>query len=181
MRVTRAYYALQLIRSRMRLSFLKFVYGSRLEIGKSVGVRRGFVVNMSGAHAMLRIGSSCSFNNFCSLNVRHSLSIGDDCIIGEGVRFYDHDHVFAARETPIRKQGFLTKGIVLEDNCWLGSNVTVLKGVVVGANTIVGAGVTLTKSVPPNSVVIGRQDIEVRQRPSAPTGTDDTRGQGSGS
>jgi acetyltransferase-like isoleucine patch superfamily enzyme len=165
-----AYYSMQLLRSWIRLRFLRIVFGSRLQIGPSVGVRRGFIVNIPVADATLTIGRNCSFNNFCSLNVRHSVSIGDDCIVGEGVRFYDHDHVFRSPEIAIRDQGFVCEKIVVGDNCWLGSNVTVLKGVSVGANSIVGAGVILTKSIPPNSVVVARQNLEVRAKRAQPSG-----------
>lgn len=161
---TRAYYSMQLLRSWIRVHFLRIIFGSRVQIGPSVGVRRGFIINIPVSEATLTIGRNCSFNNFCSLNVRHSVSIGDNCIVGEGVRFYDHDHVFRSTEIAIRDQGFVCEKVVVEDNCWLGSNVIVLKGVTVGANSIVAAGVTLTKSVPPNSVVFARQNLEVRAK-----------------
>ena len=102
---SRFYYKLQRVRSLARLVALRFMFGPRLKIGKSVGVRRGFVVNIPVAEARLRIGKNCSFNNSCSLNVRHSITIGENCIFGEGVRFYDHDHVFSSVERPIRDQG----------------------------------------------------------------------------
>lgn len=164
MPLLRVYHLVHRVESRFRLCLLRVVYGPRLKVGRSVGIRRGFIVNISVADAKLTIGNNCSFNNSCSLNVRESISIGNDCILGEGVRFYDHDHLFESRTSAIREQGFVCEAIVVEQNCWLGSNVTVLKGVTVGANSIVGAGVILTKSIPPNSVVVAKQSIAIRTR-----------------
>ena len=44
--------------------------------------------------------------------------------------------------------------VVIEDNVFIGNNVTILKGVRIGKNTVVAAGSVVTKSFP-NDVVIG--------------------------
>lgn len=162
MLVRAAYATAQRLRSLYRLWFLRRVYGRQIRIGRSVGVRRAFIVNISTPEATLTIGDNCSFNNFCSINVRRSVTIGNDCIIGEGVRFYDHDHLFT-EDAEIRRQGFACDPIAIGNNCWFGSNVTILRGVSVGANSVVGAGAIITKSIPPNSVVVAKQNLTVRE------------------
>lgn len=159
-----AYSFFQRLRSVFRLALVKVVYGPRVDFGHSIGVRRGFVVNIPVPGATLTIGDNCSFNNFCSLNVRKSITIGNNCIVGENVRFYDHDHVFNSSEIPIREQGFSCADIVVGDNCWIGSNVIVLKGVTIGEGSVIAAGVVIAKDVPPGSVVIARQSVQIRSR-----------------
>jgi maltose O-acetyltransferase len=44
---------------------------------------------------------------------------------------------------------------VIEDDVWVGANVTVLPGRVIGTGSIVGAGSVVTRDVPPWSVVGG--------------------------
>ncbi len=46
------------------------------------------------------------------------------------------------------------KDIVIEDDVWIGSNVTILKGVTIGRGSIIHAGVTVTKRVPPYTIYI---------------------------
>lgn len=45
--------------------------------------------------------------------------------------------------------------VTIEDNVWIGANVTILPGVVVGRGSVIAAGSVVTKSVPPNSLVAG--------------------------
>ena len=40
------------------------------------------------------------------------------------------------------------KGIIIEDNVWLGGSVVVLDGVRIGRNSVIGAGTIVTKDVP---------------------------------
>ncbi len=43
-------------------------------------------------NAQLTIGDSCFFNRFCSIVCRDKIRIGDNCMFGESVKVYDHDH-----------------------------------------------------------------------------------------
>ena len=47
------------------------------------------------------------------------------------------------------------KGVTVEEDCWLGANVTLLQGVTVRRGTNVAAGAVVNKSTPPYSVVGG--------------------------
>jgi acetyltransferase-like isoleucine patch superfamily enzyme len=47
------------------------------------------------------------------------------------------------------------RGVVIEDDVWVGARAMILQGVVVGRGSIVGAGAVVTKSVPPYAVVAG--------------------------
>lgn len=45
--------------------------------------------------------------------------------------------------------------VEIEDGCWIGANVTILKGVTIGRGSIVAAGAVVTKSCPPYSIIGG--------------------------
>lgn len=45
--------------------------------------------------------------------------------------------------------------VFIEDDTWIGTNVTILKGVTIGRGSIVAAGAVVTKSVPPYSIAAG--------------------------
>lgn len=47
------------------------------------------------------------------------------------------------------------KDIVVEEDCWLGINVTLLNGAHIGRGCVVGAGCVVSGNTPPYSVVVG--------------------------
>ena len=47
------------------------------------------------------------------------------------------------------------RGVVIEDDVWIGTQAVILHGVIIGRGSIVGAGAVVTKSVLPYSIVGG--------------------------
>ena len=45
--------------------------------------------------------------------------------------------------------------MVIEDDAWVGANVTILKNVHIGRGAIVAAGAVVTRNVGPNEIVAG--------------------------
>ena len=101
-------------------------------------------------------------NNSCSFNCMERIEIGAGTMMGEGVRFYDHDHVYTAEK--IEKWQWTTAPIRVGRDCWIGSNVTILKGVTIGDNTIIGAGCLVRNDIPANSVVYKDGNLCVKRR-----------------
>ena len=101
-------------------------------------------------------------NNSCSFNCMERIEIGAGTMMGEGVRFYDHDHVYTAEK--IEKWQWTTAPIRVGRDCWIGSNVTILKGVTIGDNTIIGAGCLVRNDIPANSVVYNDGNLCVKRR-----------------
>lgn len=101
-------------------------------------------------------------NNSCSFNCMERIEIGVGTMMGEGVRFYDHDHVYTAEK--IEKWQWTTAPIRVGIDCWIGSNVTILKGVTIGDNTIIGAGCLVRNNIPANSVVYNDGNLCVKRR-----------------
>jgi acetyltransferase-like isoleucine patch superfamily enzyme len=83
------------------------------------------------------------------------IHIGQNCLIASGSGIYANNHIFDDPTRPINQQGICYKGIVIEDDCWLGSGVRVLDGVTIGEGSVVGAGAVVTKDIPPYSVAVG--------------------------
>ena len=54
--------------------------------------------------------------------------------------------------------------VTIEDGCWIGANVTILKGVTIGRGSIVAAGSVVTKSCQPYSIVGGVPAKVIRMR-----------------
>ena len=101
-------------------------------------------------------------NNSCSFNCMERIEIGAGTMMGEGVRFYDHDHIYTAEK--IEKWQWTSAPIIVGRDCWIGSNVTILKGVTIGENTIIGAGCLIRNDIPANSVVYNDGNLVVKER-----------------
>lgn len=48
---------------------------------------------------------------------------------------------------------------IIEDNVFLGANVTILKGVTIGKGTVIGAGSIVSKSPPQNEIWTEKSNI----------------------
>ena len=101
-------------------------------------------------------------NNSCSFNCVERIEIGAGTMMGEGVRFYDHDHIYTAEK--IEKWQWTSAPIIVGRDCWIGSNVTILKGVTIGEKTIIGAGCLIRNDIPANSVVYNDGHLVVKER-----------------
>jgi len=83
--------------------------------------------------------------------------IGAETIIGQmsfvvGGGNYNIDRF----DLPIRMQGIQNDGGVrIEENVWLGGQVTVLGGVEIGTGSVVAAAAVVTRSIPPCSIAKG--------------------------
>ena len=131
----------------------------KVTIGSSVSFRN-YTNVLVEKNATLEIGNNFFMNNFCSINCLDSISIGDNTLFGENVKLYDHNHAYQSHpEFKLFSSEFTSAPIRIGSNCWLGSNVTVLKGVTIGDNCIIGAGCTIHKDIPANTTVINRQDL----------------------
>ena len=60
---------------------------ARLNIGKNFSCRRNVLIRVTNGN--LSIGKRVFINNNSSITCRKNISIGNNCIIGEGVRIYD--------------------------------------------------------------------------------------------
>lgn len=95
---------------------------------------------------------------YCKLS---KVTIQDKVTIGPGLTIVAGDHNFSIVGEYIsdvhddRKRPEDDQDIVIESDCWLGANVTVLKGVTIGRGSIVAACACVTKSCPPYSIIGG--------------------------
>ncbi|WP_261010776.1 DapH/DapD/GlmU-related protein [Streptococcus mitis] len=131
-----------------------------LIVGSNVICRNFENFHVSSGKLILHDG--VFINNSCSFNCMERIEIGNGTMMGEGVRFYDHDHIYTAEK--IEKWQWTTAPIRVGKDCWIGSNVTILKGVTIGDNTIIGAGCLIRNDIPSNSVVYNDGNLCIKRR-----------------
>ena len=92
--------------------------------------------------------------------------MGSNVIMGQKVSFHAENHLYDRMDLLIRHQGTTCQGIVIEDNCWIGSNVTILDGAHIATGCVIGAGSIVKGYIPPNSIAVGAPARVIRGRGS---------------
>lgn len=139
------------IKAGSKLLYYKAKYGRRLKVGKGVRFRKGFMINIS-KNGRVEIGDGTWFNNYCSINCHDKIIIGKDNLFGEGVRIYDHNHVFNNKSVNMKKT-FKSRPIMIGDKNWFGSNVVIISGAKVGNCNVFGAGAVVNSEYGSDNLV----------------------------
>ena len=141
-----------------------------IRLGRNVNIPDGCFIRCTGVISELGTGleigdnTGLGHNNF--INSQGGVSIGDDVIIGSNVSILAENHIFDSSEELIRLQGVNRIGIKIENNVWIGANVTILDGVEIGTGCVIGAGSVVTKSVPSYSIAVGNPCKVLKSRQS---------------
>ena len=134
---------------------------SSIELGTDVTFRSFVSLEVSN-NAKLILGNRVFFNDHCTIRCGKEIEIGKDTMFGDGVRIFDHNHKYSNYH--IEKIQFKADKITIGKNCWIGTNVVILKGVTIGDNVIIGANALIYKDIPANSVVTAQEDLKITPR-----------------
>lgn len=89
-----------------------------------------------------------SINHHTEISGQGGVKIGKFVLIGPYCSILSSNHEFRYIHKPIQYQEITRNPVIIEDDVWLGRNVTVLPGVTIGRGSIIGAGAVVTKSIP---------------------------------
>ncbi|MCU7617823.1 acyltransferase [Chryseobacterium sp. PBS4-4] len=132
----------------------EFVIGSGVEINQS-----NYVTVKS--NAKLTIGEN-TYITRATISCLGEIEIGKNCILGEGMKIFDHNHQYTKDPFTVSKTNFNIGKVKLGNNVWTGANVIILKDVTIGDNVILGAGCVIHKDVPSNSIIINQQNHQIK-------------------
>lgn len=127
-----------------KMLYLKNAYieGDRLQLGTDVYIGPGATI-------------------LCGVD---DIIIEDHVVIGPNITLVESNHVFNKVGEYIKHSGLSLGGVKIEEDCWIGANVTVLAGVTIGRGSVIGACSCVTKSIPPYSIAYGVPAKVVKQR-----------------
>lgn len=128
-------------------------YGGKITIAKNCELLYGVLLMTYGGN--ITIGERCSINPYTVLYGHGNLTIGNNVLIAGHCLIIPSNHNFSDIAKPINRQGETRKGIIIEDNVWIGSGCRILDGVCIGQGAIVAAGAVVNKDVLPNTIVGG--------------------------
>lgn len=134
-----------------------------ITIGNNVMIGRSTVISCKNGD--ITIGENTNIAMNCFIQSAKQVLIGRNTLIAPYCYLIGGgDHETNRIDIPIIAQGQVVKGIMLEDNCWIGAGVKVLDGVKIERDCIVGAGGVVTRSIPEYSVAIGVPARVVKSR-----------------
>jgi acetyltransferase-like isoleucine patch superfamily enzyme len=119
-------------------------------------------VNSTGS---IVLGRRCGIGSFTYIATGKA-----SVVIGDFVRIGAHTYIGASNrgfEDPnklIIEHEKTEKGIVVEDDVWVGANCVILDGVCIGRGSVIGAGAVVTRDIPPLSIAVGNPARVIRKR-----------------
>ena len=163
------------------LKYLGQIQFTRLRVtlgsGSSILVHKHGFVRFEGVSTILNqfkievmpnakvvFGDRLFINRGTTIVARYGITLGKNCMIGEYVQIYDHNHVFDRKDVPFNQQGYKGASINIGDNVWIGSHAFIGQGVTIGDNVVVGAGCVVMEDIPSNSVVRQNHNLIISPR-----------------
>jgi acetyltransferase-like isoleucine patch superfamily enzyme len=98
----------------------------------------------------LVLGERVFINTGATIVATNSITIGDDCLIGDLAAIFDSDYHPMEPSRPTR-----VAPVRLGANVWVGRSVTILPGVTIGDHAVIAAGSIVTGDVPARTLMAG--------------------------
>lgn len=81
--------------------------------------------------------------------------IGNDVILAQNIVMSGLNHGYEDVDIAPKYQKVTTSPIYIEDEVWIGANVSIVAGITIGKHSVIAAGSVVTKNVPPYSIAVG--------------------------
>lgn len=135
--------------NKIRVLLLKYITDS---VGNNVDIAQKVYL---GNGKNLIIGNNSLIGPESRIVLQDFVYIGNDVQIGPRAMILTGNHNFKNKDIPFRKQGSTSKPVKIDDDVWIGANVTILPGVNVSKGAVIGAGAVVTKDIDSYTVVGG--------------------------
>lgn len=104
----------------------------------------------------LVVGSNVAIGMDCTLQCGGGLQLGDNVLLGAGVKIWTVSHAFADETRPISQQGLVLRPVVIGADCWLCSDCFISPGSVIPDGCVVLPKTVVKRiRIPPYSVLGG--------------------------
>lgn len=113
------------------------IFGNDVTIGRGVMIRPSSYYGGDLGKGLV-IGDNSSIGPDAYVGCSGKIVIGKNVMFGPKCSLFAENHNFRDTAQTIKEQGVNQKGIVIEDDCWIGSNVIILDGVHIGRGCVIG-------------------------------------------
>lgn len=133
-----------------------------ITIGSAVFIGRNTILHCKNGDIVLHDKVNIGFN--CDIASSNHIELGERVLVAAYSYIVDGGHGYSHGDIPVADQKWVSKGIKIGANAWIGAHVTVLDGVTIGEGTIVGAGGVVNSDLPANSLAAGMPAKVLRRR-----------------
>lgn len=141
-------------------NFFDISQSAKFDIAENVTINQSNFITVK-PNGKLTIGKN-TYITRATISCLGEVTIGENCILGEGMKIFDHNHQYTKDPFSVSKTDFSIGKVTIGNNVWTGANVVILKDVTIGNNVILGAGCVIHKDVPDNSIIINKQDQMIK-------------------
>ncbi|MGB4325125.1 MAG: acyltransferase [Candidatus Nanopelagicales bacterium] len=121
--------------------------------------------NQIRAHeGTVTIGAKTVFGQGNTINAYLDIAIGSECVISDSVYMCDFDHRTDSTQIAIRRQGIVKSPVVIGDDVWIGTKVSILRGTQIGSGSVVGANSVVKGEIPQWGIAVGVPARVIRLR-----------------
>lgn len=143
--------------ARLRRTLVRPILG---HAGRDVNIEAGALF---GSGRMISLGDRSGIG--VDADIHGPVTIGDDVMMGPRCTILTRNHRIDDLTRPMSAQGFGEyEPVVIEDDVWIGANVTIMPGVTVGTGSVLAAGAVVVRDVPPYAIVGGVPAVVLRDR-----------------
>ena len=133
------------------------VKGSILSIGPNSVIDDFVKIKFVGGIGNIEIGENTHINSGTVIYSGNGIRIGNYVLIGPNCSIVPAGHSFTMKNQYIKDQGFTQSkgGIIIEEDVWIGANVTILDGSHIKRGAVIGANSLITGVIEENSINYG--------------------------
>lgn len=146
-----------------RRNEFKLTDNYKIEIGENSILKEGSYFLLTKPNPYLKIGNNVGIGRNSYIAIKSKLTILDNTRFGHNVTILDNEHNFKKNELILNQEARI-EDITIGEDCWIGSNVTILRGVKIGNNSVVGANSLVNKSIPPDEIWAGNPAKFIKKR-----------------
>lgn len=137
-------------------------YGGSITIGEKCYISRYSQILSCGGN--IKIGNDSTVNPFAMVYGQGGVRIGNGVRIATQAAILPSNHNFDRKDMMIYQQGLSKKGIVVEDDVWIGAGVKVLDGVMIRQGCVIGANSVVSKSTEEYGIYVGAPARLIKKR-----------------
>ncbi len=143
------------------VEFMRFP--ANITIMEDVIVKEGARICCCNAEARVSIGERTTIGYHTFIFASERIIVGDDCLIAPFVYLVDSDHGIEKGKN-INIQPNSTAPIIIGNDVWIASNVTILKGVNIGDGAVIAANSVVNMNVGSNEIWGGSPARKIGER-----------------
>ncbi len=129
--------------------------GGSVELADSVYLHNDTCIQ-TGDGGSLKIGSDTHIQSRCQFSAyKAPIQIGSGVQIASNCAFYLYNYEITSNEL-IKNQSLPSnRGIIVDDDVWLGHGAIVLDGIRIGKGAVIGSGAVVNQDIPDGAIAVG--------------------------